>query len=163
MNFEEASAIFRYDPVSGELRWRKRLSGRTTVGELAGRLNGYGYLRVTVDGRTYMVHRIAWLLANGSWPERQIDHINGSRADNRICNLREANPEEQMQNLRRYKNNTSGFPGVRRTGSGKWQALIAQGGKRVCLGSFDTPEEAAEAYAKAKAALHTFNPVARAA
>lgn len=163
MDLKDAQEIFTYSPETGELRWAKRLSGRTRIGEIAGNLNAYGYLRVRVAGISYAAHRIAWLLTYGEWPTQTIDHINGVRTDNRIENLREATPLEQQQNLKLRKDNSSGYTGVRRSRGERWQALIAIDGKRVCLGSFGSPEAAAEAYAKAKSELHTFNPVARAA
>lgn len=46
------------------------------------------------------------------------------------------------------KNNTSGYRGVAKKRD-KWQAYINYGGKRRCLGTFATKEEAAEARRKA--------------
>jgi len=162
LDFEAASKIFSYDQDTGVMTWVARPSKRVRLGSEAGSMNAYGYLRVRVEGRSYLVHRLAWLLSRGHWPTNQIDHINGIRTDNRISNLREATPLENQQNLKLRKNNSSGFIGVRKS-LARWQALIAVGGKRICLGSYATPEDAAEAYRLAKLKYHTFQPVSRAA
>jgi hypothetical protein len=162
MDYETARELFRLDRVTGVLYWASSPSRRAKIGAEAGCLNDYGYMRVRFRGVSYMTHRIVWLLVHGQWPEDQIDHINGVRADNRPENLRRATAAENQQNLKVRKDNTSGFPGVRRSKS-KWQAIIARGGERYHLGNFDTPEQAAAAYARAKAELHPFQPIARAA
>lgn len=43
---------------------------------------------------------------------RQIDHISGNTCDNRKCNLREVSIQENMKNLQKKSNNTSGIRGV---------------------------------------------------
>ena len=42
----------------------------------------------------------------------QIDHENGDRSDNRIANLRDVPPSENMRNVKRHITNTSGHVGV---------------------------------------------------
>jgi hypothetical protein len=64
--------------------------------------------------------------------------------------LREVSALENQRNMKRYVNNTSGYTGVRRTASGKWQALITDNGRRLHLGVFEDVEDAAAAY-RAKA------------
>jgi hypothetical protein len=162
LTFKRASEVFSYDPETGIVTWKERASRRVWIGEEAGCMNSYGYRRIRLEGVHCMTHRLAWLLTYRKWPASQLDHINGDRLDNRIDNLREATPAENQQNLKRRKNNTSGYVGVRKS-LNKWQAIIAIDRKRIHLGNFDTIEEAAAAYAAAKAELHTFQPVARAA
>jgi hypothetical protein len=93
----------------------------------------------------------------------QIDHINGDRADNRLCNLREVTQSLNNANSARRRDNTSGFKGVffcRQ--KSKWTARIKPPGmKRLHLGFFTDPQDAANAYAKA--ATEHFGDYARAA
>jgi hypothetical protein len=76
--------MLAYDPESGELRWRKTTANRIyKAGDIAGSVV-HGYLRVTLRGRHYQAHRVAWLLHHGDWPKNYIDHLNGDPLDNRI-------------------------------------------------------------------------------
>ena len=90
----------------------------------------------------------------GTWPNLQIDHINGVKDDCRWSNLREVDGFLNMQNQRRpMRDNKVGFLGVVRTGR-RFRASIGAGGKHRGLGTFDTPELAHAAYIAAKRKLH---------
>lgn len=145
-----------YDPVTGLLTHVKR-PGRLRRGEPATKVDSHGYLKVTIDKRSYKAHRVVWAHVHGEWPAAEIDHINGDRADNRLVNLRLAVHSENGQNRRKASNNRSGITGVSRKGK-RWRAQIGAAGKKVHLGVFDSPEEAAAAYADAKRELHPFEP-----
>lgn len=70
-----------------------------TVGLPAGSKRKDGYVRVVLDGRRYFAHRIVWYLKHGIDPgEKQIDHINRVKSDNRPGNLRLATNYENAQN-----------------------------------------------------------------
>lgn len=71
-----------------------------------------GYLIVKVKGRQFKAHRIVWLLFHGCFPDREIDHINRNRADNRIENLREADRRIQHENTTRKPNADTGVVGI---------------------------------------------------
>lgn len=158
---ERLRELLHYDPETGVFTWR--VGGRRArLGEAAGCVETCGYLRITIDGRQYYAHRLAWLYVTGAWPADQLDHRDGDRTNNRFDNLREATHAENGQNRTTQKNNTSGFAGVHwHLGDRRWHARIRVGGRRVHLGSFDTPEEAHAAYIEAKARLHDFQPVPR--
>lgn len=149
----------KYDPDTGVFT-RRVARSNTKAGDQVGTLCADGYMRVLVDYRRYLVHRLAWLYVYGEFPVSQLDHKNGTRSDNRIANLRQATSGENSQNIKVRTSNPSGKLGVSRH-AGKWRAAIAVNGKRRHLGRFSTPEEAAQAYAEAKASLHLFQPVQR--
>ena len=153
-DIEEAKAwaleALSYDPATGQFTWKK---GRRQ-GRHAGFANGGGYVGIKVKELTCLAHRLAWLLVHGDWPSAQIDHINGDPADNRIANLRLATPAQNGANARRRSDNRSGFKGVGwHKKTRKWRANIVRDGRMRSLGYFDTPEQAAEAYATAAKAL----------
>lgn len=55
-------------------------------------INNRGYIRITFDKNkkiyTCLAHRLVWIYFNGSIPDdKQINHINGIKADNRPVNL----------------------------------------------------------------------------
>lgn len=157
-----ARNLFYYNKKTGELLWKSTRAPRAQAGAVAGSPNGKGYIKVQIDGVLYFAHRLVWLIHHGCWPERQIDHINGCRADNRVENLRAATNAENQQNKAVHKSSTSRFLGVSRvTRLGMWQAQIMLNRTARHLGYFTTEDEAAAAYAAAKAEMHAFNPVHR--
>jgi hypothetical protein len=92
------------------------------------------------------LHNSVWDCAGREIPTgHTLDHRNRNPLDNRLSNLRPATQQQQQHNRRRRRNNTSGFIGVSRFRN-KWQALASLNGKRVRLGMFTDPVEAARAY-----------------
>lgn len=117
-------------------------------------VNGYIYIRV--DGQQLPAHQLAWLLATGRWPEGVIDHRDGNRANNAFKNLRDVTHAVNLQNQRRAKSdNRAGLLGAHlRSDTGRFASRIRAPEGVVYLGSFDTAEEAHEAYVVAKRRLH---------
>ena len=149
LSLDLANKFFYYDSEHGCLKWKVNYS-YLKAGDIAGYSERDGYSRVTFKGKHYPVHRIVWLLCNGTHPKNQIDHINGNRGDNHIENLREA---DQMQNTwnRTVTLGKSGYLGVRKASKGnKYEANMTVNGQVIFLGSFDTVEHAAFAYQIAK-------------
>jgi len=129
--------LLEYDPETGVFTWKVATSNRVKVGDVAGCKNPDGYIVIRIDRKHYQAHRLSWLFVNGYFPEYQIDHINGVRDDNRLCNLRESTNVCNMQNCKMSKNNTTGIPGVSRyKAAGKYQAQIMINGKRKHLGFY---------------------------
>jgi len=140
----------------GVLRRNKRTSNRIMVGAQAGSLKPSGYIQVRVFGKMVLAHRLVWLYHYGYMPSEQIDHINGIRHDNRISNLRLATNKQNCQNTKQARvNNKSGFLGVSPSGD-KFISTIQKNGKQLYLGTFETKEEAHEAYLNEKRKLHEF-------
>lgn len=147
--------LLSYNKETGEFRWLKTNSNASVAGSVAGRsTNSDGYKQITIAGRFYKAHRLAWFYVHGEWPN-QIDHINGIRSDNRLCNLRNVNSQQNTQNQRNpHRNNSSGFLGVIKRPNGRYQAEIRVNGRKRFIGTFDTAEEASLAYISAKRDLH---------
>ena len=155
MTSELLREILHYDPETGYFRWKVATSRAIKTGAIAGCADGEGYLEIGIFRRKYLTHRLAWLYQTGSWPEGEIDHVNGIRNDNRFVNLRPATRSQNQQNTRRQINNTSGFKGVSWfEPTRRWKAYINLRRKQIHLGYFDTPEEAHAAYCAASEALH---------
>lgn len=169
-------AILDYNENTGVFRWKYRepdtFPNETTKraisiwnarfpGTIAGTLSK-GRITISVRGRLYFAHRLAMLIAFGKWPEHEVDHINGVPSDNRLCNLREATSEQNQQNTKKRLTNTSGYTGVVWCKQQKqWKSRIQFKRKFYHLGRFASKEAAYEAYLKAKAQLHTFQPMPR--
>jgi hypothetical protein len=145
--------LLHYNRQTGEFRWRKRLTTSVRVGEIAGAVNNQGYRRITIEGRPYLAHHLAWLYEKGKWCRRVIDHQDGNPSNNRWSNLRSATRSQSNANRRIQRNNACGFKGVSREGR-RWCARVNKNGRPHRLGTFSTPQEAHAAYAKAARKLH---------
>lgn len=156
---ERLREVLSYDPETGIFRRKVATAQCIKVGAIAGSPHSKGYLRIMVDNRSYLAHRLVWLYVYGRWPADQLDHINGVRSENRIANLREATSAENNQNRAISSNNTSRHQGIYwNSFAGKWHAQIMLAGRMHHIGLFKKIEDAVSARRSAKAALHTFNP-----
>lgn len=159
--------LISYDPETGALTWlprepkhftgehRMSPKGRAAQwnGQFAGKpaittRSATGYRKGTIFCRHFFAHRIAFALHHGFWPE-EIDHINGDKADNRACNLRQATPSQNNRNRALPSTNKSGRIGVHYYQLGDcWRAHAKVGGRQVHLGSFQTRQAAVAAREK---------------
>ncbi len=145
--------LFTYNPDTGNFI-RNTSIGPYKSGSIAGSLKRDGYVRIVADKINYAAHRLAWLYMYGYIPEKDIDHINRIRNDNRITNLRPVTRSENSRNQNMRPTNTSGFAGVTfQKSCNKWQAQIQYLGEKVYLGVYNTAEEAHEAYLEAAEVL----------
>lgn len=160
--------VLDYDPSTGTFIWKVQRSGKGKLGAIAGTVHHAGYRTIRIDGATFLAHRLAWFHVYGVWPQR-LDHKDGNRDNNCVANLREATVSQNAANKVLAVNNTSGFKSVRgrpnKDGIIRWQAHIEiqQEGRRkhITIGTFDTPEQASNAYSEA--AKKHFGEFARAA
>lgn len=142
--------IFDYCADTGVFTRAVSVCNRVRVGERAGCAHHDGYRQISLRGKVFGEHRLAWAHHYSEQPPEQIDHINGDRSDNRICNLRAATNRLNSCNRRTAR----ALKGVERLPSGRWGARIGSNGQSFYLGTFDTPEQAHVAYRKAASALH---------
>jgi hypothetical protein len=143
---EELKRHLVYDENTG-LFTRLISKNQVNVGDIAGNVDGKGYIRVSIHNISYRAHRIAFLYMNGSFPKNQVDHINGIKDDNRWCNLREATNQENQCNKPFSIRNKSGYKGVSwDKKSNKWRAQSSLNNTKKNLGMFDSKELAYKAY-----------------
>lgn len=152
---EQARALLDYDPQSGLFVWRVPC-GRAKAGSLAGHPTDNDRISIKINGQAHLAHRLAWLITNGSWPSRLIDHRDGVTTNNRIDNLRDVSNSVNLQNQRKAtRGNRAGYLGVSlKRSTGRFGANIRSAGKQIHLGYFDTAELAHAAYVDAKRKLH---------
>lgn len=157
---ERLKELLIYNPDTGVFTWRIKPCDRIMAGAIASNVSKtHGYVRIGIDGKRYMAHRLAWLYMTGKWPILEIDHKDGLRANNKWGNLREATSAVNHQNMHWPKaRNKVGLLGVspNNNGTGKkpFSAFIKYGGKVRNLGNFATAQEAHEAYLVAKRKHH---------
>lgn len=104
-------------------------------------LDTRGYVVANINKKTTTIHRHI-LMLDGR--ENVVDHINGNRLDNRRSNLRVCTANQNAKNTRVKKNNTSGYPGIRKTKFGKFCVRITVNREYIHVGTCATIEEAIE-------------------
>ena len=157
INIERVQELLRHDEETGDFFWKHNRRGHAKAGDKCSYTNHAGYIVIKIDGIKVMAHRLAWLLGHGSWPNGDIDHINGNRTDNRLQNLRDVDRTTNLQNQRQAQpKNRLGILGVSEK-NGRYRARIKAHGKVHELGIFSTPTEASAAYINAKRQLHQGN------
>ena len=129
----------RFFLYGGQLYWRQGQH----AGKVAGYLTLQGYRAVRLRDGLFMAHRIVYKMFCGAEP-LYIDHINGDPSDNNFLNLRSVTHAVNCGNHKKYKNNKSGYRGVRQIPSGRWRATVQNKGKQLHLGMYDSSEEASE-------------------
>jgi hypothetical protein len=170
--------VLDYDPITGIFTWKarpvemfKQGTGQTRAyntfnsryaGRPAGRpaSNGYLLIRFTSSPVHYLAHRLAWIYVYGAVPS-ELDHIDKTRTNNAIANLRELGHVDNARNYSISKTNTSGVNGVAYHARYKaWRARIKVDYKSIHLGMFQTIEEAVRARyaAEVKYGFTEFNP-----
>lgn len=143
--------LLDYDPITGLFKWRIKTNPRARIGSVAGCTKPDGYRLIGIRKKDYYGHRLAWFYVHGVWPADEIDHINGNKDDNRICNLREATHQQNNRNKAVKKNTFSGVPGVSiYRPTGQWRARIFIDGREKSLGYYRTKDEAIAVRAEAE-------------
>lgn len=164
---QDLQKLLSYDAQTGDLIWRHRPremfsegynGGETSwktwnsryAGRLASNVGSGEYVRVNIMGKRYFAHRLIWMMVNGEWPQ-EIDHINGNRNDNRLCNLRAVDRQENLRNLARRSDNSSGVTGVSYAKrENRYVAYITVDSHTKVIGRFDTLEAATMARKQAE-------------
>lgn len=115
------------DSPSG-LVWIKS-RGSARKGSIAGNYDSE-YWRVGRRERI-LAHRIIWELVFGKIPDGCIvDHKDGDKTNNKISNLRVIPFEHNVQNCAMFKNNSSGYTGVKyRLDYDSWVATWSENGQ----------------------------------
>lgn len=147
--------LLHYDPETGLMTWIKGRQG-VREGSPAGSMpNREGYRKLRFKDGTYVLHRVAFFMGSGVEPVGIVDHINGNPTDNRLCNLREATPEQSSCNTRITSRNKSGVKGVYwHLDKKRWVVVVGFRRKKVQADRFRTVEEARIAVMEARSRLH---------
>ena len=146
--------IYNYDPDTGKLTYKRDFSARHK-GEDATTSQNMGYRGIHLN-KTYLAHRIIWLMQTGELPE-EIDHVDHDRTNNRWNNLRDVSRKDNAKNHGINRNNKSGYLGVSFMPKlGKFRASMTVNYKHIHLGLFETAE-AANAARLAASKEHQFH------
>lgn len=98
--------------------------------------------RKPITGKIYL-HKVILRVKS----DKEVDHINRNKLDNRKVNLREATHKENNANIKLLKTNTSGFRGICWDKSRElWTVGLYINNKRKYLGRFKILSEAIVIY-----------------
>lgn len=107
-----------------------------------------GYAKTRIGKKVIKMHR---LLLEAPI-DKEVDHINGDKLDNRRENLRLVTHAENQANRKVNHTSSSGLKGVIydrfMQRQKRWKAHIYHNGQRTTIGHYYTKEQAAEAYDK---------------
>jgi hypothetical protein len=152
---ERLRELLHYDPETGVFT-RITSYYKSRIGKVVGTRDTRGYTVMSLDRKTQLAHRLAWLYVHGYWPAFHIDHINGDTEDNRISNLREAVAKQNQENRKLNKNNKTGYRGVSyREDMGRYLGYVKHHREQIYVGSYATAEEASAAVKAKQDELYT--------
>lgn len=153
---ESLMEVLDYSPDTGVFNWINGNLRNVKPGDIAGYKNSRGYIKIRVWSRLFFAHRLAWIYVYGEDIDgHEIDHINGDKSDNRICNLRISSHQQNMFNMKKKSTNKSGVKGVHfDKRCNKWRAQTSINKKRVHIGLFNTIESAENAIREFMVANH---------
>ena len=154
---EYLKSLFNYNPDTGLFSRLIARNYKHKVGEIAGTISSKGYIHIGIDKKYYKGHRLAWLYVYGVLPKNQIDHINGIKTDNRLCNLREVTNSQNCQNKSEFNSKSKvGIKGIDFKNN-KYRVRIGINYKSIFIGQFKNLEDAKKALKDAVLKYHPFN------
>jgi len=108
------------------------------------RITPHGYFMGTNgSGERIFLHRLIMNPPEGKF----VDHVDCNKANCRRSNMRICDKTQNNRNIGLQKNNQCGYKGVYWAADrSKWRAEITVDRRHIHIGSFDTAEEAADAY-----------------
>jgi len=145
-------SLLSYNPYTGQFTWIKG-RGHMAAGSMAGSVNAQGYITISINGDSFLAHRLAWYYVHRQWPikGKQIDHKNRVRCDNRIANLHVVSATQNSHNRGATSRSSSGIMGVCwEKDRGNWRAHICIRGRDHNLGNYDNLYQAVWARHKAE-------------
>ncbi|MCK4758405.1 MAG: HNH endonuclease [Candidatus Aminicenantes bacterium] len=130
---EKLKKLLHYDPETGIFTRLISTQGKKK-NSIAGAKTNLGYIKIIINKKPYLAHRLAWLYMTGEWPVEDTDHIDHVRDNNRWNNLREVSRSENLKNQSMRKSNSSGITGVSWNKlRDKWKVQINLDGVRKTL------------------------------
>lgn len=135
---ETLHELFTIDEY-GNLYWLKKpKNNKIKLGDKAGKKDPSGYVRVTIDYKPYLCHRIAYIMFNNKEiPEgMHIDHIDRNKTNNRKDNLRVVTNRENQLN----RHDQAEYANMQKRPSGRYLIHFSINGKRICFGTYPLEE-----------------------
>lgn len=140
--------------AEGGLVWIKKTGRKVVPGRRVASSKTHKYDSVRFRGKRLYVHRLVFALTTGSWPEHDVDHIDGDKKNNRPDNLRAATRSQNCGHKGDSGRNTAGRMGVAWARHAQaWSAKIMVRGVTHRLGYFKDFAEACRVRERAETEL----------
>lgn len=153
LSAEQLKELLYYDPATGVWTWLKPGPGRKALAGCWVHKSGYG--QISIQGKIYLTHRLAWLYMTGEWPEHEVDHIDGVPGHDQWVNLRSATIFQNRHNVKGHKDSSTGVKGVSKAANrSTFLARIRCAGVNINLGSFKSLGDAKAARISAELKYH---------
>jgi hypothetical protein len=149
---DELRSRLDYNPETGGFTWKNSKYQPYRAGGPAGWIDSHGHLIIELRGHRLKGGRAAWAYVHGNWPLAEIDHKDRNPLNNRIANLRPATRSQNTANIVRTRKYD--LPRGVCHNKRRFLARIRKDGVVMCLGTYDTPEQASDAYTHAALRLH---------
>jgi hypothetical protein len=146
---ELLKAHYTYCPIDGTFTRLIANSNNSRLGDIAGYYDN-GYLKISINGKQYKGHRLAFLYMTGSMPTN-VDHIDGNPSNNSWTNLREASTLENQRNAKLRSDSRTGVKGVSLKGKNYYGQINIDGkrlSKLFSISKYGSEVEALEAARK---------------
>lgn len=118
LSIDWCSVLYEDHSSPTGLRWKIGPNNRIKAGTAAGgvltaKKSGIQYLQVGCKGGSWYVHRVLWVMRNGSIDSNlEVDHIDGNSLNNKPENLRLISAVVNSRNQKRHITNNSGVTGI---------------------------------------------------
>lgn len=125
--------LFTYEPETGKFKSNRQTNLANIGDEIGYYSNDVPYLRVDINYKTYLSHRLAFLYMNNINPSELVDHIDRNTLNNKWGNLRLASKSENNRNRKVLSSSITGIKGLSFK-DGKWpryQAHVTIGKRRM--------------------------------
>jgi citrate synthase len=143
---KELKEMLHYEPDTGVFTWKVYRAWNSDIDDIAGTLRPDGYIKIGINNKSYLAHRLAWLYMTGEFPTSDTDHKYRDRSDNRWKHLRDITRSFNNINASIHNNNTSTITGISRDKcSNKWRASITINRKAINLGRYINFTDAVQA------------------
>lgn len=110
-----------------------------------------GYIVATRNNKRVIMSHLIMKPNSG----QVVDHIDHDTSNNKKGNLRICSLSQNAMNRKRPSHNTSGKKGVSfHKDSGKWRAYITVNGKTICLGKYNSLDDAIKARVNGEEKYH---------
>lgn len=93
LTVREIQASLDYDPIRGVFTWNRDVGRKVKAGAIAGSYGKDSKCRIQINGKSYLVAVLVWILHYGVLPYGDVWHIDEDFRNNRVENLQDSSAD----------------------------------------------------------------------